>query len=189
MVTSVAPGAGNWSLATEKFFFYFLGLRKGDLRKQVEIMKARYPEEGPERLARRFIAAQVPLSLIGSALVHGPTVVPGMAPILRLLGAASGTTVMVILNMTLFLQIALLFGYDIDDRARVKELLAVIAATGLASGSTSLIPHFASMQPLFQSLAGGGTIVAASQLVGETAIRYFKRTAVERDRENRAVAV
>ena len=54
---------------------------------------------------------------------------------------------MVRLNMTLFLQIALLFGHDIDDRARLKELAAIIAATGLAT-YTSQLPQLAYMQPL-----------------------------------------
>ncbi len=123
-------------MATEKFFYYYMGLRKGDMRKQVAMMQSRYPDDSPERLARRFIAAQIPLSLVGSALVHAPTVVPMAGPAFRYLGLASGTTMMVILNMTLALQIGLLYGYEIDDQARLKELLSIIMATSFSSESS-----------------------------------------------------
>ena len=59
-------------LATEKFLYYCMGLRKGDMRSQVAMMKKRYPHDRPERLARRFIAAQTPLSMVSSALIHLP---------------------------------------------------------------------------------------------------------------------
>ncbi len=168
--------SNKWSLATEKFFYYFLGLRKGDLSRQVEMMRARYPDDSPERLARRFIAAQIPLSLVGSVLVHGPLAVPATGPLFRFLGIASGTTVMVILNMTLLLQIALAYGYDIDDRARVKELLAVIGITGFASSSAFVIPQYMALEPGPRAVAGGATMVAASQALGEAAIKYFNRS-------------
>ena len=167
--------SGQWDLATEKFFFYYMGLRKGDLRNQVSIMQSRYPDESPEKLARKFISAQIPLSLAGSALIHIPTVVPTLGPAFRFMGLASGTTIMVVLNMTLIMQIALLYGYDINDRARLKELLAVVAATGLASSSTALIPQLAALTPGLKALTGGATIMTASQLIGEIAIRYFSR--------------
>ncbi|MCB1858472.1 MAG: hypothetical protein KDI63_09380 [Gammaproteobacteria bacterium] len=163
----------HWNLATEKFFYYFLGLRKADLRRQVEMMQSRYPDDSPERLARRFIAAQTPLSLVGSALIHAPIAIPAAGPLLRLLGVASGTTVMMVLNMSLVLQIALAFGFDIDDRARLRELWAVVFTTGLASGSTVLLPQFAALNSAPRAVAGGTTVVAASRLIGEAAIHYF----------------
>ena len=162
-------------LATEKFFYYCMGLRKGDMRGQVAAMKSRYPNDTPERLARRFIAAQVPLSMVSGALVHLPTVIPVAGPAFRFLGLASGTTLMMVLNMTLVMQIALIFGYDIDDKARIKELLAVIAATGLASGSTALVPRLASLRPRLKAVVGGAAIMTTSQLVGEIALMHFKR--------------
>ena len=121
-------------LATDKFFYYCMGLRRGDMYIQVEMMRARYPNDTPERLARRFIAAQTPLSMVCSALIHLPSAIPVAVPAFRILGLASGTTLMMILNMTLVMQIALIFGYDLDDRARIKELSAVIATTAAATG-------------------------------------------------------
>jgi len=165
----------GFDLATEKFFYYCMGLRKGDMRSQVAIMKARYPNDSRERLARRFIAAQTPLSMVSSALIHLPTMVPAMGPAFRFLGTASGTTLMMALNMTLVMQIALIYDHDIDDRARIKELVSVIAATGLASGSTVVIPQLSALSPRFRALAGSAAIMATSQLVGEIALKYFSR--------------
>lgn len=164
-----------WSLATEKFFFYYMGLRKGDLRNQVAMMRSRYPDDSPEKLARRFISAQIPLSLVGSSLIHIPTVFPTLGPAFRFMGLASGTTVMMALNMTLVMQIAIIYGNDIDDRARLKELLAVIATTGLSSSSTALIPKLAALTPGFKALTGSAAIITTSQLIGELAIKYFSR--------------
>ena len=116
-------------LATEKFFYYCMGLRKGDMRKQVEMMRGRYPND--------------------------TAVIPVAGPAFRFLGMASGTTMMMILNMTLVMQIALIFGYDLDDRARVKELAAVIAATAAATSCTAVVPQLASLRPrLGRSRAG-----------------------------------
>ncbi len=165
----------KFDLATEKFFYYCMGLRKGVISEQVAIMQSQYPNDTPERLARRFIAAQIPLSMVSSALVHIPTVIPVAGPAFRFLGLASGTTLMMVLNMTLAMQIALIFGYDLDDRARIKELLAVIAATGLASGSTSLVPQLSSLRPRLRAVAGGATIMTTSQLIGEIALKHYSR--------------
>jgi len=165
----------QFDLATEKFFYYCMGLRKGVISEQVARMQSQYPNDTPERLARRFIAAQIPLSMVSSALVHIPTVIPVAGPAFRFLGFASGTTLMMVLNMTLAMQIALIFGHDLDDRARIKELLAVITATGLASGSTSLVPQLLSLRPRLRAFAGSATIMTTSQLIGEIALKYFSR--------------
>lgn len=165
----------HFSLATEKFFYYCMGLRKGHMLAQVAMMRSRFPDDSPERLARRFIAAQAPLSMVGSALIQLPTVIPVAGPAFRFLGAVSGTTLMMVLNMTLIMQIGLIYGHDLDDRARIKELLAVIIATGLASGSTSLVPQLADLAPRTRAIAGGAVIMTTSRLVGEVALKYFSR--------------
>jgi hypothetical protein len=162
-------------LATEKFFYYCMGLRKGEMRNQVESMKSRYPDETPERLARRFIAAQTPLSMVSSVLIHLPSVIPVAGPAFRFLGLASGTTLMMVLNMTLVMQIALIFDYDLDDRARIKELIAVIAATAAAASSTMLVPSIASLRPGLRALVGSATIMTTAQLIGEIALKHFSR--------------
>ena len=165
----------KFDLATEKFFYYCMGLRKGDIRGQVKMMQSRFPNDTPERLARRFIAAQTPLSMLSGALIHVPAVIPVAGPAIRFFGLASGTTLMMVLNMTLVMQIALIFGHDLDDKARIKELFAVIAATGLASSSTAVVPQLASLNPRLRAIVGGGTIMTTSQLMGEAALKYFRQ--------------
>ena len=165
----------HYDLATEKFLYYCMGLRKADIRGQVAIMRSRYPDDTPERLARRFIAAQTPLSMVSSALIHIPSVIPVAGPAFRFLGVASGTTLMMVLNMTLAMQIALIFGRDLDDKARLKELFVVIAATGLASGSTTLVPQLSTLRPRLKAIAGGATIMTTSRLIGEIALEYYGR--------------
>lgn len=163
-----------WGLATEKYFYFFMGLRKGEIRKQVSMMRSRYPDDSPQQLARRFVSSQAPLSLLSGALFHAPMFVPTVGPVVKLLGIAVGSSLMVRLNMTLVLQIALLFGHDIDDRARLKELAAIIAATGLAT-YTSQLPQLEYMQPLQKGVIGGGAVMTTSQLIGEVAIQYYRK--------------
>jgi hypothetical protein len=166
----------HWGLSTEKFFYFFMGLRKGEIRKQVKMMQEQYPDDDPQWLARRFVAAQTPLSLLGGALMHVPMLVPAFGTPLKLTGIAMGSSVMIRLNMTLLLQIALLYGYDIDDRARLKEMAVIIAASGLASG-TSLLPYLYRLEPRTKAIVGGTSVMAVSELLGEAAIRYYNRKA------------
>jgi hypothetical protein len=166
----------RWGLSTEKFFYFFMGLRKGEIRKQVLMMRERYPDESPEQLARRFVSAQVPLSLLGGAFLHVPMLVPTLGPPLKLLGIATGSSVMIRLNMTLVLQIAMLYGHDIDDSARLKEMAMIIAASGLAAG-TSLMPYLLDLDPRYRAILGGASVMTVSQLIGEAAIRYYARDA------------
>ncbi|MGD8875123.1 MAG: hypothetical protein PVH38_08250 [Gammaproteobacteria bacterium] len=172
MARQALTTTGQWGLSTEKFFYFFMGLRKGEIRKQVQMMKARFPDDDPAQLARRFVAAQTPLSLLGGALMHLPMLVPALGPPLKLAGIAMGSSVMIRLNMTLLLQIAMLYGHDIDDRARLKEMAAIIAASGLASG-TSLFPYVFNLQPRTKAILGGASVMTVSQLLGTAAIRYY----------------
>lgn len=177
MNQEITAASRPWGLATEKYFYFFMGLRKGEIRKQVAMMKSRYPDDSPRELARRFVAAQAPLSLLSGALFHAPMFVPTIGPAIKLLGIAAGSSLMVRLNMTLILQIALLFGHDIDSRTRLKELAAIIAATGMAA-STSQLPQLAEYSLHHKGIIGGAAVMTASQLIGEIAIRYYGRGAI-----------
>ena len=176
MAKHVLRSTTHWGLSTEKFFYFFMGLRKGEIRKQVQMMKEDFPDDDAQQLARRFVASQAPLSLLGSALMHVPMLVPALGPPLKLVGVAMGSSVMIRLNMTLLLQIAMLYGHDIDDRARLKEMAVIIAASGMASG-TSLLPHFLNLEPRTKAIVGGASVMTVSQLLGEAAIRYYNRNA------------
>ena len=181
MATHALTPTTHWGLSTEKFFYFFMGLRKGEIRKQVQMMKERHPDDDPSQLARRFVAGQAPLSFLGGALMHLPMLFPALGPPLKLAGIAMGSSVMIRLNMTLLLQIALLFGHDIDDRARLKEMATIIAASGLASG-TSLLPYVFNLEPRTKAIVGGVSVITVSQLIGETAIRYYSRSVTARRR-------
>ena len=98
-----------------------------------------------------------------------------------------GFSVMIRLNMTLLLQIAMLFGHDIDDQARLKEMAAIIAASGLAS-STSLLPYVFNLEPRTKAVLGGTSVMTVSQLIGETATRYYNHSATD-SRRSRPVRV
>ena len=176
MIEDAPTPTKPWGLSTEKFFYFFMGLRKGEIRKQVQMMRVRFPDESPEQLARRFVNAQMPLSLLGGAMLHAPMLIPAIGAPLKLLGIATGASTMIRLNMTLLLQIAMLHGHDIDDRARLKEMATIIAASGLASG-TSLLPHLFETEPRYGALIGGASVMTVSQLIGEAAIGYYRRGA------------
>jgi hypothetical protein len=168
-----------WGLSWEKFFYYFMGLRKGELRKDIETVRKQYPDDDADQLARRVVNAQVPLSLTGGVLLQIPWLLPGVSPALKLLGISMGASVMVILNMTMLLQIALIYGHDIDDRARLMEMFTIVAASGLAGG-TSALPHLSGLQPGYKAFAGSAAVATVSQALGEAAIRYYRRAAEKR---------
>lgn len=178
MSENLVSESKSWGLSWEKYFYYFMGLRKGELKKDIAIMKEQYPDDDADQLARRVVNAQVPLSVLGGAVLHVPMLIPGVSPVLKFLGIATGTSVMVILNMTMLLQIALVYGHNIDDRARLKEMLAIITASGVA-GSSSLLPVFSTLSLNYRVLAGATTVTTVSQLIGEAAIRYYRGAVVE----------
>ncbi len=160
------------SILTEEFFYFFLRLRKARVRKVVEAIQARFPDETPEQLARRLIAAQTPLSFLGGTLLHLPFLIPGLGQTLQLLGLVGGGTALTRMHLYLILEIALLHGQDIDDRARVPEMVAVVAATGLAAG-TPLLLKALDLNPLLTLPAAGLTASAVAQLIGDQAIRFY----------------
>jgi len=163
---------------TENFFYFFLRLRKGHVRKMVEIMNARYPGETLEQRARRLVSAQTPLSFLGGTLLHLPMLIPGLGQALRLLGFVGGAAMLTRMHLYLILEIALLYGRDIDDQARVPEMVSVVAATGLAAGAPLLLQAF-EMSPLLALPAGGLTSASVAQLIGESAIRFYSQEGLE----------
>jgi hypothetical protein len=174
MAKDSGGSAGMQSLMTEEFFYFFLRLRKARVRKVVEAIQARFPEESPEQLARRLIAAQTQLSFLGGALLHVPFLIPGLGQTMQLLGIVGGGTCLTRMHLYLILEIALLFGQNIDDRARVPEMVAVVAATGLASGAPLALKAL-ELHPLLALPAAGLTASTVAKLIGEQAIRFYGR--------------
>lgn len=167
------PTTSGQGIMDEQFFYFFLRLRKGEIRRVVQCVKALYPGESPERLARRLINTQCALSLLGGALLHLPRLAPMAGNALKIAGFAGGASVMSRLHLYLILEIALLYGHDIDHQARVPEMLSVLAASGLAGGIPALVDaldwHPAAAIPL-----SGLTAAAVTRLVGEGALRYYR---------------
>ena len=153
------------SLLAYNFFYFFLRLRKGHVRKVVEVINNRFPDETLEQRGRRLIAAQTPLSFLGGSLVHLPMLIPGLGQTLRLLGFVGGASVLTRMHLYLILEIALLYGKDIDDEARVPEMVSVVLATGLAAGAPLLVQAL-EVNPLLALPAGGLTSATVAQLIG-----------------------
>jgi hypothetical protein len=164
------------SMLTDNFFYFFLSLRKNRVQDVVAAINARFPEETLEQRARRLIAAQKSLSFLGGALTELPLLIPGLGQALGLLGLVGGTSVLIRMHLYLILEIALLYGKDIEDQARVQEMVAVVLATGIAAGAPLLIKAMG-INPLWALPAGGLTCATAAQLIGESAIRFYSQEA------------
>jgi len=178
MTAENLPMQNTQDILTENFFYFFLRLRKGHVRKVVETMNARYPDETLEQRARRLISAQTSLSFLGGTLLHLPMLIPGVGQALRLLGFVGGAAALTRMHLYLILEIALLYGRDIDDQARVPEMVSVVAATGLAAGAPLLFQAF-EMSPLLALPTGGLTSASVAQLIGESAIRFYSQEGLE----------
>jgi hypothetical protein len=83
------------SRLTDDFFYFFLRLRKGRIRKVVEDVNARFPEESVDQRARRLIEDQTQLSLLGGLILDLPTIIPVIGPALKVLGFVGGTSALV----------------------------------------------------------------------------------------------
>ena len=169
------PAPRKQSVVTEKFFFYFVGLRKAEIKRQVDRMRRDHPDESPEQLARRLTNAAASLSLLGGAMLNLSTLLPGVGQVLRILGLTTATAVLTSMHVFLILEIAMLFGRDIDDQARVPEMLAIIGATGLASSTPLVLRSLGLKSPWLAGPAGLLTVGAVSRLIGEASIRYYSR--------------
>jgi hypothetical protein len=160
------------SQLTDDFFYFFLRLRKERIRKVVKMLRERCPGETPEQLARRLIASQRQLSFLGGGLLHLPMFFPGLGAILQGVGAASGAAVLTRMHLYLILEIALLYGQDIDAEARVPEMVQVVLATGVAAGAPFLMEYFG-LNPILALPTAALSAAGLAQLIGEQAIRLY----------------
>ena len=170
---ALTPAARQQSILADQFFYFFLRLRKGECRRVVQRVKALYPNETPEQHARRLILAQCSLSLVGGAVLYLPTLFPVATTFWKAFGLVGGASMLARLNLYLILEIALLYGKDIDDQARVPELMAVVAASGMSAASPVLVSAM-QWHPAAAIPASGLTASAVTKLVGESAIAFYK---------------
>jgi len=174
MPTDDLPAEDLQSVLTDKFFYFFLRLRKNQVRKVVDSINTRFPEETLDQRARRLIEAQTSLSFLGGALVQLPMLIPGLGLALGLMGFVGGASALTRMHLYLILEIAHLYGKNIDDQARVPEMVSVVLATGLAAGAPLLVRAL-EVTPLLALPAGGLTSAAVARLIGESAIRHYSR--------------
>jgi hypothetical protein len=161
-------------LATDQFFYFFLRLRKNEVKRVVQRAHSLYPSDSPERLARRLINTQSTLSFMAGALLHIPFLLPATGNALKFIGFAGGTSIMTRMHLYLILEIAHIYGHDVDDRARVPEMMAIIASSGLAAGAPMLVQRMG-WAPMAAIPTAGLTVAAITQIVGNAAISYYKR--------------
>ncbi len=167
------PRPRKMGVAMDKFFFFFFGLRRSLVRERITELKRDYPDESPEQLARRLIDADTTLSFFGGALLHLPMFAPDIGSALRLVGLAAVASPMTGMHVYLILEIAQLFGHDIDDPARVPEMLTIITTSGLTSGTPWLLRSMG-LNPLLAVTVGTVTVMAARRLIVEAAISYYR---------------
>jgi uncharacterized protein (DUF697 family) len=160
------------NLFVDQFLYFFLRVRKNRIQKVVDAVNESFPGETAEQKARRLIEAQAGLSFLGGALLHLPMLIPGLGQTLQLLGFVGGASVITRMHLYLILEIALLYGKDIDDAALVPEMASVVAATGLAVGAPLLVPLL-DVNPLYSLPAAGVAASCISKILGEAAIRYY----------------
>lgn len=174
MSADSTPALERQSRLTDDFLYFFLRLRKDRIRKVVADINVRHPEEAVEQKARRLIDAQTQLSLLGGLILDLPAMIPVIGHGLKILGFVGGTSALVRMHLYLILEIALLYGKDIDDEARVPEMAAVVAGTGVAVGAPFMADALG-FHPLVSMATGAVAALTASRLIGESAIRYYSQ--------------
>jgi hypothetical protein len=174
VMSAMLPVPAKQSRLTDDFFYFFLRLRKDRVRKVVADINQRYPEEALEQRARRLIDAQAQLSLLGGLILDIPAMIPVIGYAVKILGFVGGTSALVRMHLYLILEIALLYGKDIEDEARVAEMAAVVAGTGVAVGAP-FVADALGFHPLVAMVTGGAAALTASRLIGESAIRYYSQ--------------
>ncbi|WP_437587550.1 hypothetical protein [Sorangium sp. So ce1000] len=172
---AVGQQAGQQSLFIDDFFYFILRLRKSRIQSVVARVRRMYPDESPEQHARRLIASTAALSFAAGGVVHVPSILPGFGLVYEGVGFVAGTSILTRMHLYLILEIALLFGKDIDESERVKELAAVVAACA-ASAAAPVAVLAVSFNPAFAVATGALTATAASRAIGESAIRRYKRS-------------
>jgi len=167
------------SLMIDDFFYFFLQLRKHRIRTVVERARKLHPEMTREQLAQHLIDSSANLSLLAGSLLGVPLLLPGVHIFLRYLGLVAGSTVITRMHLYLILEIACLFDKDIDDPARVPEMLAVVAATETAVTVPPVALQLLSVAPIVSLAASGLTATALTRLIGRSAVRLYGQEAAD----------
>ncbi len=161
------------SLAADDFFYFFLRLRKSRVRSVVKRVQQLHPGETPDQLARRLTDSTSQLALLAGGFFQAPLLLPGVGPALKALGLVGGASALTRMHLYLILEIALLYGKDIDDPARVSEMLAVVGATAAASSLPPLALRALGVVPLVGIPASALSSAAMTRVIGERASALY----------------
>lgn len=172
-MSEVADNPKTQSMTIDDFFYFFLQLRKPRIRTIVERARKLHPEMTREQLAQRLIDSSGNLSLLAGSLLGVPLILPGVHVFLRYAGLFAGSTVITRMHLYLILEIAHLYDKDIDDPARVPEMMAVVAATEAAVTLPPIALQLLNVAPVLRLAASGLTATALTRLIGHYAIRFY----------------
>lgn len=161
------------NIMTDDFFYFFLQLRKPRIRTVVERIRKLHPEMTREQLAEQLIESTSSLSLVAGSLVGIPLMFPGLHVFLRYFGLVAGSAVITRMHLYLILEIALIYGKDIDDPARVPEMIAVVAATEAAVALPPIALKVLNVAPVVSIITSGLTATALTRLIGRFAKEYY----------------
>jgi hypothetical protein len=159
-------------LGVEEFFYFFLRLRKNEVRRTVRELEQRYPDDDLATRAQRVTNAKLGLALLGGTLLHLPGLFPTVGQALKLAGVVGAGSMLTRMHLYLILEIACVYGEDIDDVARVPEMIAVVAATGLGASAPSLLGAL-QINPAYTVAAGSVSMATTTKLIGAAAIRFY----------------
>jgi uncharacterized protein (DUF697 family) len=173
MTREVSTLAKTQSITVDDFFYFFLQLRKPRIRTVVERARKLHPEMTREQLADQLIESTSSLSLVAGSLVSLPLMFPGLHVFLRYFGLVAGSAVITRMHLYLILEIAHLYGKDIDDSARVSEMIAVVAATEAAVALPPIALQLLNLAPAVSIITSGLTATALTRLIGRFAKEYY----------------
>lgn len=163
------------SIYVDEVLFFFMRIQKCHCRHMVGRLKRKHPSDTAIKLANRIVNAQVMLSFTASVLSNVPSVISSGNKPLRIIGIAGGSVILSRMHISLILKIALLFGKDIDDNARVPEIIAVIAATIPALLVTGSGRYQSNTSSIVSFATAGAMGAATAYIIGKAAISYYSK--------------
>jgi hypothetical protein len=159
-------------LAAEEFFYFFLRLRKNEVRRTVRMLEEQFPDEDVRTRARRLVDAKTGLAALGGGLLYIPMLFPAAGQALKLAGVVGAASMLTRMHLYLILEIACAYGEDIDDLARVPEMVAVVAATGMGAATPGLLAGN-KLGPALSVGAGAASMALVTRLIGLSATRFY----------------
>jgi hypothetical protein len=160
------------SLAAEEFFYFFLRLRKNEVRRTVRMLEEQFPDDDLRQRARRLVDAKTGLAAVGGGLLYLPALFPAAGQFLKLAGVVGAGSMLTRMHLYLILEIACVYGEDIDDLARVPEMVAVVAATGMGGAAPQLLGGF-QLAPWVMVGSGALSMATVTRLIGLGATRFY----------------